>query len=194
MSSKNNQANIHASDEEVSTMFERLLALFLPFLHGTLESCEGKWVKDFVSPCPKVVKERLLTAITSSKQSWEGAREVKNQRSKDLASIEENKCCVERDLQDTANSLENEKNKYQPAYDALLVSHDKEANELHQAIEKHRKYIATSQTDLAKKHNEELTVLESDCGDSIKQLESELSEAESNEDVVKNQSKYFTYC
>jgi len=70
MSSKNNQANIHASDEEVSTMFERLLALFLPFLHGTLESCEGKWVKDFVSPCPKVVKERLLTAITSSKQSW----------------------------------------------------------------------------------------------------------------------------
>lgn len=90
-------------------------------------------------------------------------------------------------MQDTANSLENKKNKYQPAYDALLVRHDKEANELHQAIEKLRKYIATSQTDLAKKHNEELTVLESDCGDSIKQLESELSEAESNEDVVKNQ-------
>ena len=186
MSSKNNQVNIHASDEEVSTMFERLLGLFLPFLHGTLEVCERKWVEDFVSPCPKLVKERLLKAITSSKQSFEGARELKNQRSKDLASIEEKKCCVERDLQDTANSLENEKNKYQPAYDALLVRHDKEVNELHQVIEKLRIYIATSQTDLAKKHNEELNVLESDCGDSIKQLESELLEAESNEVVVKN--------
>ena len=119
---------------------------------------------------------------------------MKNQRSKDLASIEEKKCCVERDLQDAANSLENEKNKYQPAYDALLVRHDKEVNKLHQVIEKLRIYIAMSQTDLAKKHNEELNVLESDCGDSIKQLESELLEAESNEDVVKNQSKYFTYC
>ena len=87
------------------------------------------------------------------------------------------------------------KNKYQPAYYAFLVRHDKEVNELHQVIEKLRIYhIATSQTDLAKKHNEELNVLESDCGDSIKQLESELLEAESNEDVVKNQSKYFTYC